>query len=266
MVAFAGWEMPVQYDGADRRAPRRARDRRRLRRLAHGPDRDVRARRPRAARRCCRTNDVARVPIGGAQYSRALPRGRRRARRRLHLPPGGRALPDGHQRRQPRARPRLVRRPRRRMRRRGHRPRGRLRDDRRPGPARPRDRAGDRERAAARADDDRRAHARRRRGARRRHRLHRRGRRRAAARARPARSGVWNALLRRGAMPAGLAARDTLRTEVCYPLYGNELSTERGPIEAGLGWCCRSGRRLHRRRGGRARCARRARRSSSSRS
>ena len=52
--------------------------------------------------------------------------------------------------------------------------------------------------------------------------------------------GVWSALLRRGAVPAGLAARDTLRTEVCYPLYGHELGTERGPIEAGLGWCCRS--------------------------
>jgi aminomethyltransferase len=51
---------------------------------------------------------------------------------------------------------------------------------------------------------------------------------------------VWNAILRRGAIPAGLAARDTLRSEVCYPLYGNELSTERGPIEAALGWCCRS--------------------------
>jgi aminomethyltransferase len=50
---------------------------------------------------------------------------------------------------------------------------------------------------------------------------------------------VWNALLRRGATPAGLAARDTLRTEACFPLYGNELSTERGPIEAGLGWACR---------------------------
>ncbi len=50
---------------------------------------------------------------------------------------------------------------------------------------------------------------------------------------------VWDALLRRGAKPAGLAARDTLRTEACFHLYGNDLSTERGPIEAALGWCCR---------------------------
>jgi aminomethyltransferase len=51
--------------------------------------------------------------------------------------------------------------------------------------------------------------------------------------------GVWNAVLRRGAKPAGLAARDTLRTEACLHLYGNDLTTERGPIEAGLDWCCR---------------------------
>jgi glycine cleavage system T protein (aminomethyltransferase) len=49
---------------------------------------------------------------------------------------------------------------------------------------------------------------------------------------------LWDELVRRGAAPAGLAARDTLRTEVCFPLYGNELSEQRGPIEAGLGWCC----------------------------
>ena len=41
-----------------------------------------------------------------------------------------------------------------------------------------------------------------------------------------------------GATPAGLGARDTLRLEVCFPLYGNDLSVDRGPIEAGLGWCC----------------------------
>ena len=49
---------------------------------------------------------------------------------------------------------------------------------------------------------------------------------------------VWDALLEAGAAPAGLGARDTLRLEVCYPLYGNDLSTERTPIEAGLKWAC----------------------------
>jgi aminomethyltransferase len=50
---------------------------------------------------------------------------------------------------------------------------------------------------------------------------------------------LWDELLRRGAVAAGLAARDTLRLEACFHLYGNDLSTERGPIEAGLGWCCK---------------------------
>jgi aminomethyltransferase len=50
---------------------------------------------------------------------------------------------------------------------------------------------------------------------------------------------VWDALLAAGAEPAGLGARDTLRTEMCFHLYGNELTVERGPIEAGLSWCCR---------------------------
>ena len=50
---------------------------------------------------------------------------------------------------------------------------------------------------------------------------------------------VWEALLAAGAAPAGLAARDTLRLEACFHLYGNDLSEDRGPIEAGLGWCCR---------------------------
>jgi aminomethyltransferase len=50
---------------------------------------------------------------------------------------------------------------------------------------------------------------------------------------------VWDALCAGGATPAGLGARDTLRLEVCYPLYGNDLMESRGPIEAGLGWCCR---------------------------
>ena len=48
--------------------------------------------------------------------------------------------------------------------------------------------------------------------------------------------GVWDALVGSGAAPAGLVARDTLRTEACYPLYGQELGRDRGPIEAGLRW------------------------------
>ncbi len=50
---------------------------------------------------------------------------------------------------------------------------------------------------------------------------------------------AWDALLAGGAVPAGLAARDTLRLEACFHLYGNDLMPERGPIEAGLGWCCK---------------------------
>lgn len=51
---------------------------------------------------------------------------------------------------------------------------------------------------------------------------------------------VWKALLEvgepDGLVPAGLGARDTLRLEMKYPLYGHELSNEITPLEAGLGW------------------------------
>ncbi len=50
---------------------------------------------------------------------------------------------------------------------------------------------------------------------------------------------LWDELVRRGALPCGLAARDTLRLEACFHLYGFDLSLERGPIEAGLGWSCK---------------------------
>jgi len=50
---------------------------------------------------------------------------------------------------------------------------------------------------------------------------------------------IWDQATQQGAQPAGLGARDTLRLEVCFHLYGNDLSEDRGPIEAGLGWCCK---------------------------
>jgi aminomethyltransferase len=50
----------------------------------------------------------------------------------------------------------------------------------------------------------------------------------------------WNAVLEKGQplgiKPCGLGARDTLRLEMCYPLNGSDLSPERNPIEAGLGF------------------------------
>jgi len=51
---------------------------------------------------------------------------------------------------------------------------------------------------------------------------------------------LWNDTLAAGASvgirPCGLGARDTLRTEVCYPLYGHELDEQISPVEAGLGF------------------------------
>lgn len=47
---------------------------------------------------------------------------------------------------------------------------------------------------------------------------------------------VWDALIEAGVVPAGLGARDTLRLEAGYHLYGNEMDAGRNPIEAGLGW------------------------------
>lgn len=53
-------------------------------------------------------------------------------------------------------------------------------------------------------------------------------------------SHIWNSLLdagkKDGLLPVGLGARDTLRLEMKYCLYGHELTPETNPLEAGLGW------------------------------
>lgn len=51
---------------------------------------------------------------------------------------------------------------------------------------------------------------------------------------------LWRTILKTGEgaglLPAGLGARDSLRLEMGYPLYGNDLDETRNPLEAGLGW------------------------------
>jgi aminomethyltransferase len=56
----------------------------------------------------------------------------------------------------------------------------------------------------------------------------------------PAAEGIagWEKFIAAGAKACGLGARDSLRLEMGYPLNGNDLSPERSPIEAGLGYFC----------------------------
>ena len=53
---------------------------------------------------------------------------------------------------------------------------------------------------------------------------------------------LWDAICARGVIPAGLGARDTLRLEVCYPLHGNDITPDTDAISAGLGWTCALGK------------------------
>ena len=47
---------------------------------------------------------------------------------------------------------------------------------------------------------------------------------------------IWDAVLQEGAVPCGLGARDTLRLEAGYRLYGNDMDEQHTPLEAGLDW------------------------------
>src|SRR5919112_802209 len=49
---------------------------------------------------------------------------------------------------------------------------------------------------------------------------------------------LWDHVLERGVVPCGLGARDTLRLEVCFPLQGNDITPDTDAISAGLAWCC----------------------------
>src|SRR6266508_3826890 len=49
---------------------------------------------------------------------------------------------------------------------------------------------------------------------------------------------LWDIVLERGAKPCWLGARDTLRLEVCYPLHGNDIGPDTDAISAGLAWVC----------------------------
>ena len=53
---------------------------------------------------------------------------------------------------------------------------------------------------------------------------------------------LFDAVLARGVAPCGLGARDTLRLEACYPLHGNDIGPDTDPISAALGWTCALGK------------------------
>jgi len=56
---------------------------------------------------------------------------------------------------------------------------------------------------------------------------------------------VWNVLINTGASPIGLGARDTLRLEASYSLYGHEISDTITPIEANIGWVVKPKERIN---------------------
>jgi aminomethyltransferase len=53
---------------------------------------------------------------------------------------------------------------------------------------------------------------------------------------------VWEKLIELDTKPCGLAARDVLRLEVCYPLYGHELNDEVTPLDSALKWTVKFGK------------------------
>ena len=257
LVPFAGWEMPVQYSGIreEHLAVRTAVG---VFDVSHMGQVETTGPGAEAFLQRMLSNDVAKLTDGGAQYS-VLTRDDGGVLDDLFTYRlGARALPHGHERLQPRARPRLAAPPRRRARRRGPRPPRRLRDARRPGARGPRARRRAHRRRAAEALPHRRAHRRRRgRRARVRHGLHGRGRRRAAARARPRRRGVGRARRGRGASRRARRARHAAPRGLLPPLRQRPHGGPR-PDRGRPRLVLQGGHGLHRVRRRRAPCARRA--------
>ena len=79
------------------------------------------------------------------------------------------------------------------------------------------------------------------------HRLYRRGGRRARVHG-GRRRDLWDAVVARGVTPCGLGARDTLRLEVCYPLHGNDIGPQWDAISSRARLGVRARHRVHRRR------------------
>ena len=194
------------------------------------------------------SNDVAKIEVGGRPVLVPLPRGRRHPRRPLHLPARAPTAtsPSPTPRTTTRTSPgsaehagefdaevRDVA--------------DELRDARRPGAERARARSGARSSASCRRACTRPSctlrRRCRRRGARLRHRLHGRGRGRGAARRPTRRPALWARCSTPAPTPAGLGARDTLRLEVCFHLYGNDMDDRAQPDRGRARLVLQGGRR-----------------------
>ena len=132
LVDFAGWEMPVQYEGIkeEHLAVREACG---VFDVSHMGEIETEG--PQAGELLQRllTNDVSKLEVGGAQYSCLCREDGGVLDDLFTYRLGARPLPDGHQRLEPRDRPGLVPQAGRGLRRRGRRPLPRLRDARGPG-------------------------------------------------------------------------------------------------------------------------------------
>ena len=240
LVPFAGWEMPVQYPAGIRAEHAAVREHAGVFDVCHMGEIETRGPGAEALLQRLVTNDVAQAADGGAQYAllcsddggvlddlftyrlapdrfltvtNAANHARDLAWFQAHATDAGVQVID------------RIERPR---------------DARRPGARRARARRCAHRRRAPRPLPHRRAdRGRRVRRPRLRHGLHGRGRRRAARRPRATRPRCGTRSSPAAPSPSAWARATRCALEACFHLYGNDLSEDRGPIEAGLGWACK---------------------------